>query len=134
MLFQTYLSLFLVTYLAISGKGILFVVFGFFITQIIFFLLMIIIVFIEIGFKIPKFNNIKEYLNFALPIIPNNLSTWVVESSDRYVIGIILGTTYIAYYSPGYTLGMAILLFFTPISVILSSILQNIMKMERWKK
>ena len=123
MLFQTYLSLFLVTYLAISGKGILFVVFGFFITQIIFFLLMIIVVFIEIGFKIPKFNNIKEYLNFALPIIPNNLSTWVVESSDRYVIGIILGTTYIAYYSPGYTLGMAILLFFTPISVILSSIL-----------
>ena len=123
LLFQTYLSLFLVSYFAISGQGILFVVIGFFITQLILFLVMICLVFFEIGFKIPKFNNIKEYLSFALPIIPNNLSTWIVESSDRYVIGIFLGTVFVAYYSPGYTLGMAILLFFTPLSVLLSSIL-----------
>ena len=44
---------------------------------------MILVVFHEIGFKIPKFDDIKEYLNFAFPIIPNNLSTWIVESSDR---------------------------------------------------
>ncbi len=123
LLFQTYLSLTLVSYFAIFGYGILLVVFGFFITQVILFLIMISFVFSEIGFKIPKFVNIKEYLNFALPIIPNNLSTWIVESSDRYVIGIILGTTFVAYYSPGYTLGMAILLFLTPLSVLLSAIL-----------
>jgi len=123
MLIQTYLALFLITYLAISGRGILLVVMGFLLTQIILFLIMAAIVYNEIGFKIPKFNKINEYLKFALPIIPNNLSTWIVESSDRYVIGIILGTTYVAYYAPGYTLGMAILLFFTPLSVLLSSIL-----------
>ena len=123
MLFQTYVSLFLVSYLVISGRGILFAVLGFLITQIIYFGLMISAVFREIGFKIPKFNDIKEYLHFAIPIIPNNLSTWIVESSDRYVIGLFLGTTFVAYYSPGYTLGMALLLFFTPLSVLLSSIL-----------
>lgn len=123
MLIQTYFALFLITYLAISGRGILLVIFAFVLTQIILLLIMVIIVYNEIGFKIPKFNNIREYLNFALPIVPNNLSTWIVESSDRYVIGIILGTTYVAYYAPGYTLGMVILLFFTPLSVLLSSVL-----------
>ncbi len=83
----------------------------------------LVVSFHEIGFKVPKFDNIKEYLNFSLPIIPNNLSTWIVESSDRYIIGIILGTAFVGFYSPGYTLGMAILLFFTPLSILLSSIL-----------
>ena len=123
LLFQTYLSLVLISYFALSGYGILFVVIGFLITQVLLFLIMVFLVFFEIGFKAPKFINIKSYLNFALPIIPNNLSTWIVESSDRYVIGIVLGTAFVAYYSPGYTLGMAILLFFTPLSVLLSSVL-----------
>lgn len=123
MLFQTYFSLFLVSFLVISGRGISFAVLGFLITQLIYFGIMISLVFSEIGFKIPRFNDIKDYLNFAIPIIPNNLSTWIVESSDRYVIGLFLGIAFVAYYSPGYTLGMAILLFFTPLSVLLSSIL-----------
>ena len=123
LLFQTYLSLVLMSYFAINGYGILFVVTGFLITQVILFLIMVFLVFFEIGFRAPKFTNIKSYLNFALPIIPNNLSTWIVESSDRYVIGIVLGTAFVAYYSPSYTLGMAILLFFTPLSVLLSSVL-----------
>lgn len=123
LLLQTYLTLILVSYFAVSGQGILMVVIGFLISQIILFIIMVAVIVREIGFKIPKFSYIREYLNFALPIIPNNLSTWLVESSDRYVIAFILGTTYVAYYSPGYTIGMAILLFFTPLSILLSSIL-----------
>jgi len=123
LLFQTYFSLLIISYFAISGQGIFRVISGFLISQIILFLIMISVVISEIGFRIPRFNNLKEYLNFAVPIIPNNLSTWIVESSDRYVIGIILGTMFVAFYAPGYTLGMTILLFFTPLSVILSSIL-----------
>ena len=99
------------------------VIFGFLITQIIIFLIMITVIIFDIGFKVPKFNSIKEYLDFSIPIIPNNLSTWIVESSDRYVITIFLGTTFVAYYAPGYTLGMAILFFFTPLSVFLFSLL-----------
>lgn len=123
LIFQTYLFLLLAIYFAISGYSILMVVIGFLITQIILFLIMIFIVFLKIGFKIPKFNYINEYLNFSIPLIPNNLFTWVVESSDRYIIGLFLGTAFIAYYSPGYLLGMSILLFFTPLSIILTSIL-----------
>ena len=123
LLFQTYLNLILLSYLAFSGLNISVLVLGFFISQIIFLVVMFSLIYKEIGFIFPKFDNLKDFLNFALPIIPNNLSTWIVESSDKYVIGIILGTTFVAYYSPGYTIGMAILLFFTPISVLLLSIL-----------
>jgi len=123
LLFQTYFSLLIISYFTFSGQGILMVIFGFLITQIILFLVMISVVVYEIGFKIPRFINIMEYLHFAIPIIPNNLSTWIVESSDRYVIVLILGTTFVAFYAPGYTIGMVILLFFTPLSVLLSSIL-----------
>ncbi|MGP8190477.1 MAG: oligosaccharide flippase family protein, partial [Methanobacterium sp.] len=89
LLFQTYLSLLLISYFAISGRGIIMIILGFLITQIIIFFVMILTVFSEIGFKIPKFNNIKEYLNFSVPTIPSNLSNWIVESSDRYVIVIM---------------------------------------------
>ncbi len=123
LLFQTYFSLFIISYFTLSGRGIFMVVFGFLITQVLLFLIMISVVVNEIGFKIPKFNDIMEYLHFAIPIIPNNLSTWIVESSDRFIIVIVLGTAFVAYYAPGYTIGMVILLFFTPLSVLLSSIL-----------
>jgi O-antigen/teichoic acid export membrane protein len=123
LLFQTYFSLLIISYFTFSGQGILMVIFGFLITQIILFLAMVSVVVYEIGFKIPRFVNMKEYLQFAIPIIPNNLSSWIVESSDRFVIVIILGTTFVAFYAPGYTVGMVILLFFTPLSVLLSSIL-----------
>ena len=123
LLFQTYLMLGLVSYLALSGYDITILTIGFLVSQIIICVLMCGLVYKEIGFKIPEFDKIKEYLNFSLPIIPNNLSTWIVESSDKYVIALVLGTSFVAYYSPGYTIGMTILLFSTPLSIILSSIL-----------
>ena len=69
---------------------------------------MIMFIITNIGFKIPKFENMMEFLSFGLPTIPANLSSWLVDSSDRYVIGILLGSAFVGYYSPGYTLEMCI--------------------------
>jgi len=123
LLFQTYFSLSLISYFAFFWSSISLVVLGFLISQIVVLVLMMSSIMQDIGFKIPNYSYIKEYLHFSLPTIPSNLSNWIVESSDRYVIGIMLGTTFVAYYSPGYTLGMVILLFSAPLSVILPSIL-----------
>lgn len=123
LLFQTYFSLLLISYFAFFWHSISLIVLGFLISQIVVLVLMISLIIQDIGFKIPNFGYIREYLNFSLPTIPSNLSNWIVESSDRFVIGILLGTTFVAYYSPGYTLGMSILLFSVPLSVILQSIL-----------
>lgn len=123
LLFQTYLSLILITFFALFWHSLSMIVLGFVISQIIVFLVMLLVIINEIGFKFPNFIYIKEHLHFSLPTIPSNLSSWIVESSDRYVIGIVMGSTFVGYYSPGYTLGMVILLISAPLSVILPSIL-----------
>jgi len=123
LIIQTYLSLGLVTYFTLTDKGIIIIVSGLLITQLLIALFAIPLVITKIGLKIPKFTNIKEYLNFGLPTIPSNLSYWVVDSSDRYFIGFILGAAFVGYYSPGYVLGAAILIFFTPFAIMLPSTL-----------
>ena len=49
----------------------------------------------------------------------------MVNSSDRYVIGIFLGTAFVGYYSPGYTLGNMISMFFAPLGFMLPAVLSK---------
>ena len=123
LLIQTYLGVFIVSYFAISGYGIFVTVLGLLIANLLSFLIMGLFIILDIGFKIPKFKNVSEYLSFGLPTIPGNLSYWITDSSDRYVIGIILGTVFVGYYSPGYMLGFFITMFLAPFSLLLPSLL-----------
>ncbi|MBV1729167.1 MAG: polysaccharide biosynthesis C-terminal domain-containing protein, partial [Methanobacterium sp.] len=106
-----------------SGYSIIYVVIGVLITQILIFILMGLLLIKEIGIKVPKFRNMKDYLSFGVPTIPTTLSFWIVDSSDRYVISILLGTAFVGYYSPGYTLGNLIQRIVVPFAVILPSLL-----------
>lgn len=124
-LFQTILNLILATYLAFSGYGIFDLAMGILITQVVSFVLIFSVILLDIGFKIPKFNKIREYLGFGLPTLPSNLSNWIVDSSDRYVISIILGVSYVGYYNPGYTLASVITMILAPLSFLLPAILPN---------
>jgi O-antigen/teichoic acid export membrane protein len=76
-----------------------------------------------LGLAIPKFKNLKEELNFAIPTIPSNVSSWVVDSSDKYVIGILLSSAAVGYYSPSYALGSILLMLFSPFALILPAVL-----------
>lgn len=62
----------------------------------------------KLPFKKPNLSFIKEYLKLGIPTIPGGLSHFVVELSDRYVIGIFLGPAFVGYYVPGYSLGKII--------------------------
>lgn len=130
LLLQTYLTLFIVSYFALSGFGIYTSALGILIAYIVTFILMILVIIHNLGFRIPKFNNLREYLLFGIPTIPSNLSYWIVDSSDRYIIGILLGTAYVGFYSPGYTLGNLIILFMAPFSLLLPSVLPKYHKDE----
>ncbi|MDI6645224.1 MAG: oligosaccharide flippase family protein [Methanobacteriaceae archaeon] len=123
LIIQTYLGLFIVSYFAIKGFGVYMAAFGLLIANIIIFIAMIVFIITNIGFKIPKFKNMREYISFGLPTIPGNLSSWIVDSSDRYVIGIFLGASFVGYYTPSYTLGSIILLIISPFSTLLPSVL-----------
>lgn len=86
--------------------------------------------FILIGFKIniciPRFSQIKEYLLFGLPTVPGNISSWVTNASDRYIIGYFLSAVYVGYYSPGYSLGGIIGMFAMPIGFIMPAVLSEL--------
>ncbi len=122
---KVFLSLLLVIYFVLSGKGILGAVTGLLLADILMFLAMSSFVIADIGASFPKFKNFREYLDFGMPTIPGNLSSWIVNSSNRYVIGILMGTTFVGYFSPGYTLGNMINLFIAPISFILPAALSR---------
>ena len=123
LLIQTYLIVFLVSYFAITGIDIYYAVISILISHLITCLMMIAFLISDLGIKIPKFKHLKEYFSFGLPTIPSNLSYWIVDSSDRYIIGILLGITSVGYYAPGYTLGNIIIMLVTPFSFLLPSIL-----------
>jgi O-antigen/teichoic acid export membrane protein len=122
---KTWLNVVLVTYFVLSGYGIFGAVIGFLISSIFVVLAMTSLIILEIGIKIPKFTHIKDYLSFSIPTIPGGLSSWIVNSSDRYIIGIFLGASFVGYYSPGYTLGAIISMFMFPFSLMLPAVLSK---------
>ena len=124
-LIQTYLMVAIVVFLLESGYKIEGAIFGYLIAQLIVALASIWLVFRQIGFKFPKFKNIPKYLSFGMPTIPGNLSSWIVDASDRYLILFILGTTFVGYYTPAYTLGIIITMFAAPFSFILPALLSK---------
>jgi O-antigen/teichoic acid export membrane protein len=73
----------------------------------------------QIGFSIPRFIYIKEYLQFSLPLTPNTLVRWITESSDRYLVTFFLGLSSVGIYSAAYSLGSLIQLFVNPLQLIL---------------
>lgn len=122
---KTCLQLVVVGALVLASYGIFGAVVGLLVTNLFLFLVMGITIISEIGVTVPKFRYLREYLSFGLPTVPGNLSSWVVNSSDRYVIALFLGAAYVGYYSPGYTLGNVISLFSAPLSFMLPAVLSK---------
>jgi O-antigen/teichoic acid export membrane protein len=111
----------LVSYFVLLGKGVIGAAIGLLCNEILFFLITFLFIFLEINIVFPKFTELKKYLELSLPTIPGSISYWIVDSSDRYLIGIIMGVTSVGYYSPGYTLGAIVGMFASPITSILTS-------------
>jgi len=120
-----YITIALAYYFVISGWGILGAVIGLLLSKVAIFVIMFYFILAEIGYRVPNFRKIRGYLAFSLPLIPSGLSDWVVNSSDRYIISIFLGTAYVGYYSPGYLLGNIITMFITPMGCILPVVLSK---------
>lgn len=120
MIIQAVLNIIFITYFTLKGFEISFAVLGLLLSYFSTLLIMILLSTIQLGITIPKFNNFRKYLTFGLPLIPSTLSSWIVDSSDRYIIGIILGTAYVGYYSPGYSLGTLLNLIIFPFNLVLT--------------
>lgn len=122
---QAYMIVIFVALLVMFGLGIVGAVTGILITQALISLIMFLFVVKQIGFKIPRFKNLREYLTFGLPTIPSNASFWILDATDRYIIGIILGITAVSYYSAGYTISALMALLTSPLYTVLLPILSQ---------
>lgn len=107
------------------GYGIAGAVMGFLLSEAVTCLLMISDVVFQIGVRIPRFSKMRDYLTFGINTVPSSVSSWAVSSSDRYVIGLLLGTSFVGYYSPGYNLGNILIIIIAPFSFILPSALSK---------
>ena len=120
---QSYIGVFVSIYLTYSGYNIETVVLGLLTGYVAVFIMMAFLIVKYLGIGIGKWSNLKEQLAFALPTIPSNVSSWVVDSSDKYVIGILIGSVAVGCYSPGYALGSILLMFLSPFAVLLPAVL-----------
>jgi O-antigen/teichoic acid export membrane protein len=124
-LFNAYLETALVAYFVLSGYGLEGAVIALLIEQLVVFSIIMYLIVAEIGFVIPKLTHVREYLNFGLPLVPGGISSWIVNSSDRYLIAFFLGTAAVGYYSPGYTAGTTIGVISAPLGVLLPAVLSR---------
>jgi len=124
--FQTFLEIGLVVAAVLLNFGLFGAILSLLIARIINFLLMSVSTIYRMGIATPRFLKIKEYLSFGLPTIPANFSYWVLNTSDRYLIGFYMGTLAVGYYAPGYAIGYCVNLFIGPLWFILPAVLSKL--------
>lgn len=118
-----YITIVLTFWFVRLGYGIYGAVVGLAISKMSILAIMWILLLRHIGYRRPMFRHLGEYFSFGLPIVPTAIFDWIVNSSDRYVIGILLGTAWVGYYSPGYLIGSMIAIFVSPIATVLPVVL-----------
>jgi O-antigen/teichoic acid export membrane protein len=124
-IFRAYLIVAFVAVLAFLGYGLQGAVIGLLLGQLSGVTLTSYLILREIGVALPRFVHTREHIALSLPLVPGALSTWVVDSSDRYLIGILLGVVAVGYYSPAYTLGSTIGLISAPFTLMLPAVLSR---------
>ncbi len=118
-LFETFGKLLFILIFLKLGYGLLGVITATLMVQGLIFLISLITIVSQIGFVIPRFTYIREYLQFSLPLTPNSLIRWVTESSDRYLVTYFLGLCSVGVYSAACSIGNLIQLFVSPLQLIL---------------
>ncbi len=123
--FNAYLNTALVAYFVLSGYGLVGAVIAFLIQQLVVFAVIMYLIVAEIGFAIPTFKHARQHLAYGLPLVPGGLSSWIVNSSDRYLIALFLGAAAVGYYSPGYSLGSTLTMVSFPLATLLPPVLSK---------
>jgi O-antigen/teichoic acid export membrane protein len=118
-IFRVFGQLFLVLALLLSGFGVMGVILAHLTVDAALFVVAMVRIITQVGFALPKFTYLTEYLRYSLPLTPNSLIRWITDSSDRYLIGFFLGVGSVGIYSAAYAIGNLVQLFISPIQFIL---------------
>ena len=119
MIFQTISEIALIGYLVLSGYGLFGAIISLLVVKAIVFAAGVLVVGREVMVSKPSVAVVKSYLVFSLPLIPTTLCIWIVNLSDRYVIGYFMDIGDVGIYSAAYGLGSLVAFFYAPIGVVL---------------
>jgi O-antigen/teichoic acid export membrane protein len=118
-LFQSAGTIIFAFVLVRSGYGLLQVIITLILIHLFIFIVGQYVIVRNIGWNLPDFKRLKPFLLFSLPLLPLSILNWVINVSDRYVIGFFLPVTEVGEYSACYMLSMVIMFFYAPFYVIL---------------
>lgn len=110
--------------LATLGYSLEFMICIYLLIYFIFVVVLIISIKKDIGLRKPNYNksnvkDLKKFILFSIPQIPNGILLWVLNLSDRYLITFFLGLSQAGIYSASYNIGSIITAFYMPISFVL---------------
>lgn len=117
--FQSMGELLLLAYIVFSGYNLLVMLLGVLIIRTVFTLIIFSIVVSNIGFTLPHFYNIRAYLSYCLPLMAVFSFAFIISSSDRFVIGFLLGPTSVGIYSVSYSISSIISLMWFPVAFVM---------------
>lgn len=65
-------------------------------------------------FRIKKFNGklLKQVLSYSIPLVPNQISGWILSASDRTIVSWVLGLTYNGIYAIAYKFSSIVATFY----------------------
>lgn len=117
---QTILEVTLVAMAVFLGFALQGAIVALLITRVIILIFSLHFIVLHIGFAWPDFKLLKPYLAFSLPLLPIGIFDILINSSDRYVVGIFQGVSIVGIYSATYSIGFLATVFIFPIAYILS--------------
>jgi len=126
LIIKTSLEIVLIVFFVLSGFGLIGAIFSLIITEAVSLIIMMFFIFSYAGFAKPDFFLIKPFLMFGLPLIPITLARFVIESSDRYIIGFYMSAEKVGIYSAAYGIGLIPLVLSTYLIYILSPTVYNL--------
>lgn len=106
LIIKTSLEIGLIVFFISSGFGLIGAILSLMIAAVISLIIMLFFIFSYAGVARPDFLLLKPYLLFGLPLIPITLAQFVIEISDRYVVGFFMGAAKVGIYSAAYGIGV----------------------------
>jgi len=126
LIFKTTLEIGLLVFFILSGFGLIGAILALIITAVISLIIILLSIFSYAGIARPDFSLLKPFLIFSLPLIPITLAQFVIQSSDRYVIGFYLDAEKVGIYSAAYGIGVIPLVIGTYLVYVLGPTVYNL--------
>jgi|WetSurMetagenome_2_1015567.scaffolds.fasta_scaffold00621_19 O-antigen/teichoic acid export membrane protein len=123
---KTSLEIVLILFFVLSGFGLFGAMLSLIITEAVSLTIMLFFIFSYAGFAKPDFSLLRPFLIFGLPLIPITLARFVIDSSDRYVIGFYMGAEKVGIYSAAYGIGVIPLVLSTYLVYVLGPTVYNL--------